>query len=61
MNLLHAVVLPVVDSCPSTLQTRVDGVLLAAQIALVGCVAMIAVILAILLVQRVRRRPVTSP
>jgi hypothetical protein len=64
MTLFHAVLLmdvsPAVDSCPTTLQTRVDGVLLAAQIALVACVGLIAVILVILLVQRVHRQSVTT-
>ena len=65
MNLIHAAVLrtdvsSAVDSCPTSLQTRVDGVLLAAQIALVACVALITVILVILLVQRVHRQSVTT-
>jgi hypothetical protein len=60
MTLLQAVGPPVVDACPTTLQTRVDGVLLAAQIALVACVALVAVILVTLVVQRSRRQPVTA-
>jgi hypothetical protein len=65
MNLFHAFavpadVSPAVDSCPTTLQTRVDGVLLAAQIALVACVAAVAVILVMLLTQRVRRQSVSA-
>jgi hypothetical protein len=61
MTLFHAVVPPTeLSSCPTTLQTRVDGVLLAAQIALVACVALIAIIVVMLLVQRIRRQSVTA-